>query len=242
MSVFALFSDIFARQDNRLARVDPRTKLAVAAVALVCLVLSGGAVFPVGLFALCTTMTLAVGVPLRQVMVRLAAPLGMAGAAVALRWLLQAGPLGSGLLIVGRVLGGVSVMLLLSAVTPAHQLFRALRVWGMPRGWVEVALLMYRYTFVFLDVVADLTAAQKVRMGYAGVRLAWRSAGVAAGTVILRSVDQAVHAHEAMLVRGYRGEMPFGPLRPLARRDWVMAAAAALLLIGAFWVLEWRLG
>jgi energy-coupling factor transporter transmembrane protein EcfT len=64
---------------------------------------------------------------------------------------------------------------------------------------------------------------------------------VVAGTVILRSVDQAVRSHEAMRVRGYRGEMPFGPLPGLGRRDWLAIVAAAILLGGAYWVLEWRL-
>ena len=127
------------------------------------------------------------------------------------------------------------VLILLSAVTPAHRIFHAFRALGMPRGWVEVALLMYRYTFILLDLVADMTAAQKVRLGYADVRRGWSSAGVVAGTVILRSVDQAVRAHEAMRVRGYCGEMPFGPLPALARRDWFVLGGAMILLGGAYW-------
>jgi len=241
MSDWALFSDIFARQDNRLARLDPRSKLAVAGGALLCLMGSGHPVLPLTLFACCAALTVAVGVPARQVAVRLAAPLAMAGTAVALRWWLGAASLQSGGVLAGRVLGGVGVLLLLSAVTPAHQMFHALRALGMPRGWVEVALLMYRYTFILLDLVADMTAAQKVRLGYADIRRAWTSAGVVAGTVILRSVDQAVRSHEAMRVRGYRGEMPFGPLPGLGRRDWLAIVAAAILLGGAYWVLEWRL-
>lgn len=241
MSLCAIFSDIFARQDNRLVRLDPRTKLAVAGAALLCLMGSAHPVLPLGLLAGCTGMTVAVGVPPRLVALRLAAPLAMAGTAVALRWWLQAASLQSGGALAARVLGGVSVLLLLSAVTPAHQLFHALRALGMPRGWVEVALLMYRYTFILLDLVADMTAAQKVRLGYADIPRGWRSAGVVAGSVLLRSVDQAVLAHEAMRVRGYRGEMPFAPLPGLERRDWLVMAAAVTLLGGVYWALDWRL-
>jgi cobalt/nickel transport system permease protein len=110
----------------------------------------------------------------------------------------------------------------------------------MPRGWVELALLMYRYIFILLDMVADLTAAQRVRLGYADLRRGWTSAGVVAGTVVLRSVDQAVRAQEAMQVRGYRGEMPFGPLPPLTRRDRLAIAGALLLVVGLYWLLDWR--
>jgi cobalt/nickel transport system permease protein len=235
MSLCALFSDIFARQDNGLARLDPRTKLIVAGAALLCLLGSGHPGLPLALFVCCAAATVAVGVPLRQLALRLAAPLAMVGTAVALRWWLQVATLQSGGVLVVRVLGGVSVVLLLSAATPAHRIFHALRALGMPRGWVEVALLMYRYIFILLDLAADMTAAQKVRLGYADLRRGWTSAGAVAGTLILRSVDQAVRAHEAMRVRGYRGELPFGPLPGLARRDWLVLAGALLLLGGAYW-------
>ncbi len=41
-----LFSDIFAQQDNWLTRLDPRTKLVVALVTLLCLTFSRNPVFP----------------------------------------------------------------------------------------------------------------------------------------------------------------------------------------------------
>lgn len=239
MNLCALFSDIFARQDNWLARLDPRAKLVVAGAALLGLLGSAHSALPLAVFACCTAMTVAVGVPARQVAVRLVPPLAMAGTAVALRWWLEAASLQSGGALAARVLGGVSVLLLLSAVTPAHQIFHALRALGMPRDWVEVALLMYRYIFILLDLVDDMTAAQKVRLGYVDLRRGFTSAGVVAGSVILRSVDQAVTAHEAMRVRGYGGEMPFGSRPGLRRRDWLAMAGAAILLGGAYWMLEW---
>ncbi len=239
MSLCALFSDIFARQDNCLARLDPRAKLLVTGVALLCLLGSAHAGLPLGVFACSILLTVAVGVPARQVAARLLPPLLMAGTAVVLRWWLQAASLQSGQALAARVLGGVGVLLLLSAVTPAHQIFHALRALGMPRGWVEVALLMYRYTFILLDLVADMTAAQRLRLGYANLRRGFVSAGVVAGSVILRSVDQAVRAHEAMHVRGYCGEIPVGTLGRLGRRDWLVMAGATILLGGAYWLLEW---
>jgi energy-coupling factor transporter transmembrane protein EcfT len=62
---------------------------------------------------------------------------------------------------------------------------------------------------------------------------------VVAGSVVLRSIDQAARTHEAMQVRGYGGEIPFGPLPGLTRRDWLVMAGAVLWLGGAYWLLEW---
>ena len=236
--------------------MDPRTKLIVALGALCAVIFSKTSGFPLLVLALCIAATIAVGVPKRLVALRLSAPLGIALVLLLLQSLLSgATPLWSfaalgvkvtfaregffsGLLLASRVLGGVSVMLLLSSVTPTHRIFRAMRALGAPQGWVEVAMLMYRYTFVLLDLTAEVTAAQKVRLGYAGMGRGLSSAGILCGTVILRAMDQAVCTNEAMRVRGYNGSIPSGPMPALTRRDgWIMAISGALL-IGAFFAAE----
>ena len=71
-----------------------------------------------------------------------------------------------------------------------------------------------------------------LRMGYAGVRRSLTSMGTVCGTVIIRSVDQAVHTHEAMILRGYRRDIPFGPMPPVtAGACCVTALAVAALLL-----------
>jgi len=247
-----LFSDVFARRDNPLSRVDARTKLVVAAAMLLFVIFSTSPVLPLSVMFLCLAATLAVGVPARFVALRLTAPLGIATVLVVLQSVLSGSTplwtahllawnitvshegLHTGLLMASRVLGAVSVMLLLSTVTPAHRLFHAMRALGAPEGWVEIALLMYRYIFTLLDLTADLTAAQRLRLGYSGFGRGLSSAGLVAGTVILRSVDQAVHTDEAMRVRGYNGDIPFAPSPALARRDWCIMTAALALLTAVF--------
>jgi len=251
-----LFSDLFARQDNALARVDSRTKLIVALSMLVAVIFSTTPVFPLAVLVLCVAATAAIGVPVGLIGMRLAAPLGIASVLLVLQSILtgttpfwttvvwdtkiavtQEG-FHAGLLIASRVLGSVSVILLLSSVTPAHRVFRAMGALGVPQGWVEIAMLMYRYIFVLLDMTADVTAAQRVRLGYSNARRGLASAGIVAGTVVLRSMDQAVRTNEAMRVRGYRGEIPFEPVPPLARRDAWIIGGVAVALSGIFFAAE----
>jgi cobalt/nickel transport system permease protein len=253
-----LFSDIFAQRDNCLTRLDPRTKLMVALITLLCLLIAHNPDFPLLIVVLAVAGAFAVKVPARLIMLRLAGPLGMALLLLGLQSLLTGTtPLASmqllghritftregwhnGQLLAARVLGSVSVLLLLSMVTPAHRIFHASRWMGMPKSWLEIALLMYRYIFVLLDLVVDMTVAQRVRLGYSGLRRSWRSAGIVGGTVILRSMDQAVSSHEAMLVRAYHGEIPFDTLPALARRQWWTIAVASSLLVLMFWLLQAR--
>ncbi|MCX6900420.1 MAG: cobalt ECF transporter T component CbiQ [Verrucomicrobia bacterium] len=246
--MFSLFSDFFACRDNLLSRVDPRAKLLVATTAILCVILSTSPALPVTVFFLSVAATLALRIPTRLVALRLAAPLGIVAVLALLQsftsgatplwsvplgaWKLTATREGvhAAALTASRVCGAVSVVLLLSLVTPAHRIFHALRWFRVPQGWVEIAMLMYRYTFTLLDLTADLTAAQQLRMGYAGAGRALTSMGAVCGTVIIRSVDQAVRTHEAMVLRGYRREIPFGPMPPLAARDCCVTGLAVVAL------------
>lgn len=254
-----LFSDYFARQDNFLTRIDPRTKLLVALATLSAVLFSTTPLFPLIVLVLCVTAMIAIGMPVGMIALRLASPMGIAAVLVVLKSVLTGSTLlwsvdllgmkivathegfQTGFQIAARVLGSVSAMLLLSSVTPAHRLFHALRTLGMPRGWVEIALLMYRYIFTLVDLVADMTAAQKLRLGYSSMARGLSSTGLVAGTVILRSVDQAVRTHEAMRLRGYHGDIPFGPMPPLKQSDWQIMGAAAFLLASLVFVTE-RIG
>ncbi|XHR30781.1 MAG: cobalt ECF transporter T component CbiQ [Chthoniobacteraceae bacterium] len=248
-----IFSDLFAREENVLSRMDPRTKLVVAFSALIAIAFSREPLFPLMTALACLAGIAAVGVPLRIALPRLAAPLGIASVLLAWQalltgqtplWSLSAGGftltvtregLQHGIPLACRVVGGVSVLMLLSFTTPMPRVFCAMRSMGVPQGWVEIALLMYRYIFVLLELAGDVTAAQKVRLGYAGLRRGLASAGVLGGTLLLRSVDQAVRTDEAMRVRGYHGEIPLGALPRLPGRDaWTLAGALAVLAVAFF--------
>jgi len=243
-----LFSDIFAYRENTGTRMDPRAKLVLSLVTLLCIILSTRMVLPLAVFFCCLAGMLVVRIPGRLLLVRLTAPIGVVG----MLFILQSFLFGQtemvtvsilgikltvlkegvwrGLLLGSKVLGAVSIMLLFSLVTPAHRIFHALLWFRLPRGWVEIAMLMYRYIFSLLDDTADVAAAQRVRLGYNGIQRSLSSIGRLAGAVLIRSLDQAAHTHEAMTLRGYRGVIPFGPLPVMPGRDlWIMAGGSAVI-------------
>lgn len=208
---------------------------------------------------LCSALVamISIRLPLRLIVARLAAPLGVVAVLVVLQsflvgstpiftislwgWKLTAMKEGAwqGILVGSRALSAVSVVLLLSSVTPAHRIFQTLRWLRIPEGWVEVAILMYRYIFIFLERASDAMDAQRVRLGYSGIKRSLSSLGTLAGSVIVISMDQATRTHEAMTLRGYKGSMPFGPLPPMFSKDrWIMGLALGFLLI-AYLLTEW---
>jgi cobalt/nickel transport system permease protein len=254
--MFDLFSDIFTYRDNVLTRIDPRAKLLIAFAALVAVVTAGHTTLPLLFFGLCLGAVAALRIPARLVAVRLAAPLAIVAILVVLQtfvtgstpiytftlagWHLTANAEGlhQGTLLGSRVLGAVSVVFLLSLVTPAHRIFQALRWFGISRNWLEIAILMYRYIFVLMDRVANIAAAQKLRLGYTTRGRALRSFTTLAGSTIIHSFEQAERTNDAMRLRGYRGTMPFGPLPAIRGRDRLILALS-LILIAAARLMEW---
>jgi len=248
------FSDTCAYGDNALTRADARVKLALALAAIAAVLLSGKILLPLTLFGACVAASLVLRVPARVVLWRVAGPLSIAAVMCLLRAFLSHGtPLShfsiwhwqltltregvaEGILIGARVMGSVSVLILLGSVTPAYKVFGALRWARLPQSLVELALLMYRHIFALLGQLADVHSAQRVRLGYAGFRRSLSSAGNLMGMAILRSLDQADRMHEAMLARGYCGVLPIPVPGPLRRAD-VLAVAAGLALLAACFLL-----
>ena len=253
--VFELFSDIFAYRDNTLSRIDPRVKLLLAILAIFSVLISRSFVFPLAIFAVCVAGTAAIRMPVRLMLARLAAPFGI----VLMVFLLQSLLIGStslfsfsffgwhasfmregalrGALLGCRVLGAVSVLLLLSSTTRAHQVFHALRWMGVPKEWVEVGMLMYRYVFMLLDQAGDVMDAQRVRLGYSSLGRSLISSGSLAGTVIEAAIEQGIRTCEAMEVRGYKGYMPFGDLPRICSKDrHILWLTSITLVIAYIWL------
>ena len=255
--MFELFSDFFACRDNALTRMDPRVKMIIALTLIVSVVSSKQAFFPILAFVSCTAGMLWLRMPLKLVLLRLVMPMGIVLVLVVLQaFLTGATPVASfslvgwklvateeglmrGVLLGSRVLGAVSAMLLLSSVTPAYKIFSALRWFRVPEGWVEIALLVYRYIFVLLDQTADIASAQRVRLGYSTLGRSLSSAGVLAGTVVARSMDQAMRTYEAMTLRGYQGRLPMGPLAELKARDWRTMLVVSPGIVAIHLIVEW---
>jgi cobalt/nickel transport system permease protein len=255
--MFDLFSDIFTYRDNTLTRIDPRVKLLIALAALIAVVTSARPVLPLGLFVLSLGTIASLRIPVKLVALRLAAPFSTVAILVVLQtfvtgttplfaltlggWTITAKAEGlrQGLLLGVRVLGALSVVLLLGITTPAHRIFQALRGFRISKEWVEIAILMYRYIFVLMDRAGDLAAAQRLRLGYTAPRRALTSLSALAGATVVHSFEQAGRTHDAMRLRGYRGTMPFGPLPALGRRERGLITLSVILIAAAYGFFEW---
>lgn len=255
--MFDLFSDFFACRDNLFTRMDSRVKMIVASCLILAVIFSTQITFPLVVSVACVSTMIALRIPVKLVIVRLFGPMGIVSALVAVQafsapghslfsfslfgWTLTATREGfaHGVLLGSRVIGAVSVVLLLGSVTPAHKIFHALRWFKVPEAWVEIALLIYRYSFTLADQTVDVAEAQKLRLGYSSVRKSISSMGVLTGTVITRSMDQAMRTYEAMTLRGYHGKLIFDPLPKMTGAEITSLLIAAPMVLISYVVVEW---
>lgn len=133
----------------------------------------------------------------------------------------------------------IQMAILLTATTPFPDLVHALRRLYVPATLVAIISFMYRYLFVLADEAMRLMRAREARSarpagGGGGGSLAWRAqvAGHMAGQLFLRSYERSDRVYEAMLARGYAGQLL--TLQPHAMRpqDWSMGALAVVCLLG----------
>jgi len=98
-------------------------------------------------------------------------------------------------------------LILLSATTPFPRLLKGLERLGVPRVMVMILSFMYRYLFVLVDEVMRMGRARESRS--LGGRVVWqaRTLGNMIGALFLRSYERAERVYQAMLARGFDGEI-----------------------------------
>jgi len=85
----------------------------------------------------------------------------------------------------------------------------------MPEAFVSQLLFLYRYIFVLTEVTLKVVRARDMR-AFGNRGLGIRVFISLAGTLFIRTVEQAERVHRAMLSRGFQGRLH--SLKPLSFR------------------------
>lgn len=217
------------QQQNDLAAVaavDPRTRLLAAGLLLALVISSRGSDFPWQVAGICLPVALIAGMQPRLMLLRMLHPLFIALVILTLKTFMGTGEsvtlfkmgaisvtgrpegLREGFLICSRIMGAVSVAVLLGQVMTFTETMAALAWLRVPRGLVEVSMFAWRSLFMLYDNAGVVYTAQKNRLGYCGMRRGLRSFGAMAGMLVIRAFDNSQAMTVAMTQRGYDGSLP----------------------------------
>ena len=111
------------------------------------------------------------------------------------------------ILIVGKVISCTACTLFLALTTPMTEIFYILRSLGLPSVVVDIAMMMYRYIFVLLDELIRMQNAQETRLGYKDLKTTYKSLGILASNLFIRTWERGEKLFITMSSRGYDGEL-----------------------------------
>ena len=237
-----------------VAAVDPRTRLLAAGLLLALVISSRGSAFPWQVAGICLPVALITGMQLRLLLLRMLHPLFIAAVILTLKTFLGGAEpvalvhvgtftlagrlegLQEGLLISSRIMGAVSVAVLLGQVMTFTETMAALAWLRVPRGLVDVAMFAWRALFMLYDDAGVVYTAQKNRLGYCGMRRGLKSFGAMAGMLTIRAFDSSQAMTVAMTQRGYDGSLPLLRASRLGRTQ-----LAGLSLFALLATVAWKL-
>ena len=128
----------------------------------------------------------------------------------------------------------VSAGLILVASTGFAPLCDALRCLGVPRPFITQLLMLHRYMLVLASEGARMSLAHELRAN--GSALPLSVYGPLLGHLLLRSVQRAQRLHQAMLSRGFDGQLHHSASLKWQTRDTMFAitCVAGLGLVRQF--------
>ncbi|HLI57708.1 MAG TPA: cobalt ECF transporter T component CbiQ, partial [Actinomycetota bacterium] len=251
----ALFGEEVAARGGLLQRIDPRVKLVSMLAVLVAAALVHSTAVLLGLYLLLLGLAVASRLRLwffvKRVWLFIPVFTGIVVAPATLSIITKGQivvPLGhwwfghaigltrqgleAAALIVTRVAVSISIVVLLTLTTSWTKLMAALRALAVPRIFIQVMAMAYRYIYHLLGSVEDMYTSRKARMvgAEADFRAGRSFVAATAGALVGKAHGLSEEVYMAMVSRGYTGSARSLEGFRVGRRELVWGLACALTI------------
>lgn len=106
-----------------------------------------------------------------------------------------------------KSLGTISCLYFLALTTPMVELISILKRLKVPKIFIELMTLIYRFIFVLLETANLIRVSQVSRLGYSSVRNSFYSVSKLVSNLFIRAYYRARGLLTTLLARGYEGEI-----------------------------------
>lgn len=106
-----------------------------------------------------------------------------------------------------KSLGAVSCLYFLTLTTPVFEILSVLKKFKVPKLFVELMGLIYRFIFVLLDTANMIYISQNSRLGYSTLRNGFKSIGQLITMLFITSYKRSQDIYTAMESRCYDGDI-----------------------------------
>jgi cobalt/nickel transport system permease protein len=134
-----------------------------------------------------------------------------------------------------RVAACVSLAVLLFITTQQDLLFKSLRAIRVPKVYVLTISMCYRYIFLLVETIKDLFTARKSRqIASLPMREEQQWVGGRVGYMLVKSLDMSDKVHQAMISRGFDGDVKLMHDTVMHHRDYVaiVTVLACCVILG----------
>lgn len=110
------------------------------------------------------------------------------------------------LLVFARSTAALFLMFSFAVSTPVPHLANALKKLKLPDVFVEMMVLIYRYTFLLMESAESMHLAAECKFGYYGYKRSLKTTSRLAVGVFMRALDTAEKGQVILQCRNYRGD------------------------------------
>ncbi len=110
-------------------------------------------------------------------------------------------------LVTCRTFGGMSSLFFIALTTPAVELFSVMRDLRLPKEFVDLSMLIYRYIFVLIGEAIAMHNAQVMRNGYSGFRRSIHAFSMLGAMLFIKAWERGEALLVAMDARCYDGKL-----------------------------------
>lgn len=143
-----------------------------------------------------------------------------------------------GVQLIMTAMAAVSSLYFLSLNTTMPDIISVLRKCKLPKIFVELMMLIYRFIFILMNVAANITVSQKSRLGYRNYKTSIKSFAAMLSALFINSMRRSNNLFDAMEARGYDGELRMieEHYEQNRRTMWLIGCLGVVLLAVTVWI------
>ena len=140
--------------------------------------------------------------------------------------------------LMAKAMGAVSALFMMTLSTPSGEIISVMRKAHMPKLFVELMNMIYRYIFVIMETNRKMHDSAESRLGYVDYRTSVKSFTGTASNLLVVSLKKANAYYDALVSRGYDGELRFLEKEKKLDREQIVLGSVYILCVAALFAMQ----
>ena len=140
--------------------------------------------------------------------------------------------------LMAKVMAAVSALFMMTLSTPSREIISVMRKVHMPKLFVELMNMIYRYIFVIMETYRKMHDSAESRLGYVDYRTSLKSFSGTASNLLVVSLKKANAYYDALVSRGYDGELRFLEKEKKLDKEQAVLGSVYILCIAVLFAMQ----